>query len=81
MKLPLLLIVCQIITCAQADIVPDILEFEKHWTPFLYKLAGCVQNRTFAPPVCEKSKREIDHILFLKARKAAAKLFDLREPK
>lgn len=81
MKLSLLLIGCQIITSAQADIVTDILEFEKHWTPFLYKLAGCETNRTFERPVCDKTKREIDHVLFLKARKAATKVFDLREPK
>jgi len=80
MRFLIVLYLAQITSATQADIVPDVLAFEKHWTPFLYKLAGCEQNRTFAPPVCDKSKREMDTVLFLKARKAAAKLFDLKEP-
>jgi len=81
MRFIIVLYLAQITSATQADIVPDIIEFEKHWTPFLYKLAGCAMNRTFERPVCDSSKREIDHVLFLKARKAAAKVFDLREPK
>lgn len=79
MKLLILLILIPWATAAEPDIVPDILAFEKSWTPFLFKLAGCEQPRTFQKPVCDKSKREMDTALFLKARKAAAKLFDLKE--
>ena len=79
MRFIIVLYLAQITSASQADIVPDILEFEKSWTPFLYKLAGCEQPRTFQKPVCDKSKREMDTVLFLKARKAAAKLFDLKE--
>ena len=81
MRFIIILYLAQITSASQADMVPDIIEFEKHWTPFLYKLTGCAMTRTFEPPVCDKAKREIDHVLFLKARKAATKLFDLREPK
>ncbi len=80
MRFVLVLYLAQITSATQADIVPDILAFEKHWTPFLYKLAGCEQTKTFERPVCAPSKRELDRVLFLKARKAAAKLFDLKEP-
>ena len=79
MRFIIVLYLAQITSASQADIVPDILEFEKSWTPFLYKLAGCEQPRTFQKPVCDKSKREMDTVLVLKARKAAAKLFDLKE--
>lgn len=79
MKLFLLLVLIPWAPAAEPDIVPDILAFEKHWTPFLYKLAGCTQTRTFEKPVCDKSKREMDTALFLKSRKAAAKLFNLKD--
>jgi len=79
MKMLLLLILIPWAPAAEPDIVPDILAFEKHWTPFLYKLAGCEQTRTFEKPVCRDEKREMDTALFLKARKAAAKLFSLKD--
>lgn len=81
MRFLLILYLAQITSATEADIVPDIIAFEKHWTPFLFKLAGCEQTRTFERPVCEISKREFDRLLFLKSRKAAAKLFDLKEPR
>jgi len=81
MRFIIVLYLAQITSATQADIVPDILEFEKSWTPFLYKLAGCQMSRTFERPSCDPAKREIDHLLFLKARKAAIKVFDLKEPR
>lgn len=56
-----------------------IIAFERQWDPYVRTLLGCPDEGLMTTETCDGERSQRDYARFLKARKAAAKLFDLRE--
>lgn len=77
--LPVLVLFTMTATPA-ADPIPAVVAFEQVWNPFVRKLAGCpLEGVLVSPKQCNLTLSSWDYHLFLRSRKAAAKLFDLKE--
>lgn len=77
----LTLMLVSILSAAPADPVPAIAAFEVVWVPFLRQLAGCPISApiTDAARQCNARQGSWNYELYMKSRKAAAKVFDFKE--
>jgi hypothetical protein len=57
----------------------DLVDFELAYNPYLRKYFGCPLEGEVSPTTCRASHQQRDYSLYLRSRKLAMKVFDLRE--
>jgi hypothetical protein len=61
------------------DHTREVLEFEKHWDPYVRRLFGCALTGPFDETNCSPGAQERDVKSYMRARRAAMRVFDLKE--
>ncbi len=61
------------------DLRAKVIEFERAWDIFVRKLFGCRLEGELSAETCDVAEGTVDYAAFSRARRAARKLFELKD--